>query len=406
MTPLRLELRGLKSIASRLAFLYATLFLVVGFYLPYMPVWLHWRGQSEDAIAFLLAAPLFVRIFATPAISFATDRAGDRRPILIGLSLGSLLSFLLLWVASGFWQMLGAMILLAVGWTTIMPLIETIAVAGIRNAGLDYGRVRLWGSASFILASFGAGLVIAHEGPVSILPLLLAATVMMVVGASLLPRTLTARSGSSAVAPRRLKLADAMELARAPLFLLFLLAASAVQASHAVYYAFGTINWHKQGISAEAIGALWAFGVVAEIALFAMSGRLIMLCGAARLLMIAGLAAVLRWGLMAFDPPLWLTVIAQSLHALSFGAAHLAAIHFLTHAVPEDRAATAQGIYAACVAGLAMGLATIASGPLYRMFAGEAYAAMALLALISVFSAGLLMRRWQGGLVVGCASAP
>ena len=33
-------------LAWRLGFLYAALFLVVGCYLPYMPVWLHWRGQS------------------------------------------------------------------------------------------------------------------------------------------------------------------------------------------------------------------------------------------------------------------------------------------------------------------------------------------------------------------------
>jgi PPP family 3-phenylpropionic acid transporter len=72
----------------------------------------------------------------------------------------------------------------------------------------------------------------------------------------------------------------------------------------------------------------------------------------------------------------------------------------LTHAVPEDRAATAQGIYAAAVAGLAMGLATIASGPLYRVFGTEAYAAMAVLAFISVLCAALLTRRWHGGLVV------
>jgi PPP family 3-phenylpropionic acid transporter len=103
---------------------------------------------------------------------------------------------------------------------------------------------------------------------------------------------------------------------------------------------------------------------------------------------------------MAFDPPLWATAVLQTLHAMSFGAAHLAAIHFLTHAVPEDRAATAQGLYAAVVAGLVLGSVTIASGPLYRNFAGEAYAGMAVLALIGAVAAFLLMQRWRGGLVV------
>jgi len=388
------------SFAWRLGFLYAALFLVVGCYLPYLPVWLHWRKLDADEIAVLLAAPLFTRILFTPVISFAADRVGGRRTILIALAWGSLLSFLLLWAASGFWQMLLASVVLAVNWTTIMPLIETVAVTGIRTGALDYGRVRLWGSLSFIVASLGSGLIIGKIGPEVVLPLLVAATALMVVGAHLLPREFGERRPSAPAVLRGLKLADAFNLVRAPLFLLFLLAASLIQASHALYYSFGTLNWRAQGIPDGAIGMLWSVGVVAEVALFAVSGRVIAYCGTARLLMLAGLAATVRWGVMAIDPPLWATALLQTLHAMSFGAAHLAAIHFLTHAVPEDRAATAQGLYAAMVAGLVLGLVTIASGPLYRTFAGEAYAVMAVLALIGGACAYRLMRRWRGGLVV------
>jgi PPP family 3-phenylpropionic acid transporter len=108
---------------------------------------------------------------------------------------------------------------------------------------------------------------------------------------------------------------------------------------------------------------------------------------------------------MAFDPPVLATGLLQTLHAMSFGAAHLAAIHFMTHAVPEDRAATAQGLYAAVVAGLVLGAVTIACGPLYRAFAGEAYAAMAILALVGAAAAWRLVRLWRGGLIVGVATA-
>ncbi|HET7446342.1 MAG TPA: MFS transporter [Methyloceanibacter sp.] len=83
--------------AWRLGFLYAAVFLVGGCYLPYLPVWLHWRDLTADQIAVLLVTPPFARIVFTPAISFAADRAGGRRPILIGLAWGSLGSFLLLW---------------------------------------------------------------------------------------------------------------------------------------------------------------------------------------------------------------------------------------------------------------------------------------------------------------------
>ncbi len=394
-----------KSFALRLGFLYAALFLVIGCYLPYLPVWLKWRELNADQIAVLLAATLYTRIFFAPAISFVADRIGDRRAILIVLAWGALLSFVLLWISDGFWQMLLSITLLAINWTSIMPLIETVAAGGIRSGGLDYGRVRLWGSITFIVASLGSGSIIQVFGPQTVLPLLLGATALMVLATHLMPRQPDKRksqpAGAAPPALRRLKLRDAFALARAPLFLLFLLAASLIQASHALMYAFGTLHWQAQGLSAGVIGALWSVGVVAEVALFAVSGRVIAACGTVRLLGLAGAASVLRWGFMAVDPPLLVTGLLQTLHAMSFGAAHLAAIHFLTHAVPEDRAATAQGLYAAVVAGLVMGSVTLACGPLYRTLGGEAYGIMAALALFGTVAAVLLRRRWHGGPVVG-----
>lgn len=387
------------SLAWRLGFLYAALFLVIGCYLPYMPVWLSWRTLSADQIAILLATPLYIRIVFTPVISFVADLLGSRRGIVIALAWGSLGSFALLWVSDGFWQMMLAIALLAVNWTTIMPLVETIAISGIRKSGLDYGRVRLWGSLTFIGASLAAGIVIQFRDAGTVLPMLMTATALLIFAAYLVPRDVEPKRQGSPV--RRLRLRHAFALARAPLFLLFLLAAAMIQGSHALLYAFGSLHWRAQGFSGGTIGALWSIGVIAEVALFAVSGRLVSYVGSTRLMVLAGGAAVVRWAVLALDPPLLATGLVQTLHALSFGATHLAAIHFLTHAVPEDRSATAQGLYAAVVAGLVLGSVTIACGPLYEAYGGQAYAAMVLLAGIGTAAAALLGRHWQGGLVVG-----
>ncbi|MGD9501070.1 MAG: MFS transporter [Methyloceanibacter sp.] len=389
--------RGLSglSLARRLSILYAALFLVVGCYLPFMPVWLHWRSLGAGEIAALLATPLFTRIFFTPLIGFAADLAGSRRNIVIALAWGSLVSFVLLWAANGFWQMLAATMLLAVNWTTIMPLIETVAARGIRTGTLNYGRVRLWGSLSFIAANLGSGVAIGFIGPRVVLPLLVAGTMLLVLGAHLLPRDLDGRGKGAPI--RGVKFAEAFRLIHTPVFGLFLLAASLIQASHAVYYSFGTLHWRAEGIPDGAIGALWSVGVIAEVALFVAASRVVAAVGTARLLMLAGLAAALRWGAMALDPPFILLGPLQTLHALSFGAAHIAAIHFITHSVPEERAATAQGIYAAAVAGIALGSATLASGPLYANFGGAAYGPMALLALAGAAGAYRLAQLWHEG---------
>jgi thiamine transporter ThiT len=73
---------------------------------------------------------------------------------------------------------------------------------------------------------------------------------------------------------------------------------------------------------------------------------------------------------------------------------------FLQSAVPANVASFGQGLYAAVVSGLFMGIALFAAGPLYAAFAERAYLAMALLCAAGAFFAIGLNRHWQGGLVV------
>jgi len=84
-------------------------------------------------------------------------------------------------------------------------------------------------------------------------------------------------------------------------------------------------------------------------------------------------------------------------NGLTFGAAHLGALHFIAQAVPEDRAATAQGLYAAVTAGIAMGGGMLAAGPLYAQLGGRGYLVMAGVAAISAVAAMVLNARWRGG---------
>jgi len=119
-------------------------------------------------------------------------------------------------------------------------------------------------------------------------------------------------------------------------------------------------------------------GVVAEIVLFALSGRLSFNPGA--LLLIGAAGAVLRWSAMALDPPALLLVPLQCLHALSFGATFLGTLGAMTRTVPPALVATAQG-YLAVALGLVMAAVMGLSGLLYARGGGLAYGAMALVAL-------------------------
>jgi PPP family 3-phenylpropionic acid transporter len=294
----------------------------------------------------------------------------------------------MLLLAQGFWPILAITLMLALLTTSIMPLTETIAMEGVRRTGADYGRMRLWGSLSFIVASFAAGFVVQQFGAGAVSSLLLVGGMVTVVAAHLLPLP-----GSAGGTARRLALRDVLDLVRGQRFLLFLIAVGLIQAAHAVFYTFGVLHWRSQGLSEGWAGTLWAVGVIAEIGLFAFSGAIMQRLGAMPLILAGGIAAALRWFIMGFDPPLALLLPLQALHGLSYGATHLGAVHFMSRNVPEAQAGTAQGLYASVTAGIAMGLATLAAGRLYPSLGGAAYFAMSVLAIGGVLAALAIDRR-------------
>ena len=106
---------------------------------------------------------------------------------------------------------------------------------------------------------------------------------------------------------------------------------------------------------------------------------------------------------MGFDPPLALLVPLQLLHALTFSATHIGAIHFIGRAVPETQAGTAQALYASVTGGIAMGGAMLVAGPLYAAYAGRAYWAMAALAAVALAASLVLLKEKPRSVL---ASAP
>ena len=169
----------------------------------------------------------------------------------------------------------------------------------------------------------------------------------------------------------------------------FLRSAAALQSSHQLYYGFGTLYWRGLGFSDTVIGALWAEGVVAEILLFWYSAPLLARLGPLGLMALGGVAGIVRWSLMGVLPGFGAAAGLQLLHALTFGASHLGAMHFMARSVPPGVAASAQSLYAALSAGLGSGLVMLVAGALYAAYGGGAYPFMALL------SAAGLVGVWQ-----------
>ena len=360
------------SFAPRLALFYAAFFVASGLMLPFFPLWLAAKGLDAAAIGIVLAAAQFLRLGAIPAGTRLADRRGTLKGPLVAAALASVAGIALVASADGFAAILAVYVLATLVSAPILPLGDAYALKGLALRGLSYGPVRLWGSVAFMAANLGGGLMLAWLAPVNLIwPILIGYAAIAAAALVLipLPQALPRKAGEAGHGHLR-----------DPAFLTVMAAASVVQASHAVYYGFSTLDWSAHGLSGARIGALWALGVAAEIVLFALSSRLPALAPTT-LIALGAAGAVLRWSAMAFDPPAALLPALQVLHALSFGATHLGTMAYLSRAAPEGSRAAAQGDVATA-SGVAMAAAIALSGALYLSYGSAAYAAMAVMAVV------------------------
>ncbi|OYX75245.1 MAG: hypothetical protein B7Y77_03025, partial [Bradyrhizobium sp. 35-63-5] len=155
-------------------------------------------------------------------------------------------------------------------------------------------------------------------------------------------------------------------------------ASALVQGSHAAYYSFASITWQNAGLGGLTIAALWSLGVIAEIAVFALSPRFTV--SPAIIVAIGAAGAALRWLITAQEPPLAVLAAVQLMHGLSFGMTYIGTIGLLARSVPHHVLASAQGYLAASV-GIVSGASMILSGLIYARAGQHVYYAMAMMAL-------------------------
>jgi PPP family 3-phenylpropionic acid transporter len=359
-----------RAVPARLSIFYAALFLVIGINLPFAPSYLATKGMGEAKIGVLLAAIQLSRLVGNPLIARAADAWGETKLPIILLCFLSLVGFTLFLVINGFAGLLILSLALGLIFTAVMPLSDSLTLRAAALEGFDYGHVRLWGSLGFILASTGAGWLIARQGA--------ALTIWLILGAWLL--TFLASMGLPRMPRHRGSGGGMLTLLSDRRFVLMLAASGSIQCSHSLLYAFGTIYWTAAGLSTATVGWLWAESVVAEILLFAAARRLLSRVPQRYLFVVGGLGAILRWLLAALGTGLPLLIVVQLLHALSFATTHLGAMTFLARRSPPGLAASAQVLHA-IVVGTSVGLVTIGVGGLYETLGGGGFYVMAGLAL-------------------------
>jgi MFS transporter, PPP family, 3-phenylpropionic acid transporter len=362
-----------RNFSLRLSLFNAVLFLGSGIQLPFLPLWLKDKGLPDPQVAFIVAMMMAVRIIAVPLGTFAADVTQRRKPVILACAIGTFLAYVLLHFMSGFWPILITAMLAAALLAPVVPLSEVLAVEGSARFGLDYGRIRLWASLSFLMGSVVAGALL-EAIPVGAVVLLIAgAQGLGALFALFLPHDRATRPAKH----EPIRAGAAFAVVSSLAFVLFLFAAGLGQASHGLLYAFGSVHFVDLGYSKFTIGKLWAASVLMEVLMFAFSNRFHRAFGSVGLIIAGTGLAALRWFATGLEPPLAVMFAVQALHAASFGFTHLGTMHFIRERVPENMRNTAQGLFSVLSSGVLLSSTMWASGLLYGALGGAAFFVMA-----------------------------
>lgn len=381
--------------SRRMALQYVLLFGANGVSLPFAGLWFRAQGFSGAEIGVLLAAPMLARLVTGPAIAVWADGFRRRRsPIaILGLILG--LAYAGAGLTEGVWLQGFLWFVAATAMAGLIPLSDVLSLQVARRHGFDFAWPRGCGSAAFVAANVIMGAILTRgSADWVIVWIAVAGALVALTAATLLPADPVTDGPKLA---GRERLAGLTRLAVDPVFMTAVLAIGAVQATHGFYYGFSAIAWKAQGISESMTGLLWAVSVVVEIAFmwWVEPWRKRRGIGPWTILTLGGIAAVVRWTAMAFAPALWMLWPLQALHALTFAATYLAGVQIIEKLAPPGGHTAAQTLNSVMAAGILIGLATLAAGPLYDRVGVVGYLAMSGLAVIGLLL-GWRLRRIGG----------
>jgi MFS transporter, PPP family, 3-phenylpropionic acid transporter len=356
--------------AGALGLFYGTLFGLLGTHLPFFPVWLKAVGIEASWIGVISAVPAVTRFTVLPFVTAFAERRHALRGALILAAFATLLGFSV--VGS---QHRPVPVFLIYGltcclWTPMVPLTDAYALRGVVRHGLNYGRLRLWGSAAFVVGAIACGLLVKVIAASQLIWVIVALALLgTVTSLGLQPLDQPAK-GPGAVHGSAAPLRDVR-------FLAIIVSSALTQGSHAAYYTFASINWQAHGLGGLTIAGLWALGVCAEIVVFALSARLTW--PPAILVVIGALSAVVRWSITALEPSVPVLAAVQLAHGLTYGLTQVGTMGLLVRHVPVHVMARGQGYFAACT-GIVTSSASILSGAIYASYGQGVYYVMAAMA--------------------------
>ncbi|KQX01228.1 MFS transporter [Massilia sp. Root418] len=346
------------------------------------------KGMTVAQIGVLMSLIQVLRIFGPNLWGWVADHTERRVVVLRMTGLAALTAFSGFFIGSSFAHFFAAMVLLNLFTSAQGPICEALMLSEMRGDLTHYGRIRLWGSVGFIIATMLTAYALDYWGTRA-LPWTAGALLVCVIGAALRMRDVP-RQQHAGPPPALLAVLRRREV------LAFFGSTALMVSAHTSLYTFYSLYLERAGYSKTVIGAMWSLGVVAEVMLFYFQAPLLKRWGPRTMLMLACSAAVLRF-IMIGAGAHWLAllVLAQLLHAATFALHHSSSVLAMQRWFAGPLQARGQALYISISYGVGGTLGGLGLSQCWERLGAESvyYVAAGLAACAA--GAAALSFRWQ-----------
>jgi len=361
-------------------------FFIWGIFLPFWGIWLAEKGVSPTQIGTLFSLGLVLRFVSTIGLLPRLKTAKGPIRLACYLTFTSLICLLLLVYFQGWYALAAATLLLNFLMAPMIPIGDIIGTRLVKQIQINYGKIRLWGSVSFIVGSTFVGWTIGEFGHESIFWLIIIAIFL---NYTLTLINLDPQLQQQSLPPKN-NHNNLLSLLKKPSVIYFILVMGLLQGSHAAYYSFSALYWSSMNISEFNIALLWGIGVFAEVLLMRFNDKWFHYWTIKQMCLLAVVAGVIRWGVLAQTTELAWLLFVQTFHAFTFALAHLAAMRFIAQQ-SELLMVDYQTLYASVALGLVMAVLTYVSGWVYVPQESTIFVWMSII-LLPVF---FFLKRWN-----------
>jgi len=360
----------------------------VGVFSPYASLYFADKGMTAAQIGVLMSLMQVMRIFGPNLWGWVADRHQQRVTVLRITAIAAVAAFSGIFFGQTFAQFFLVMVAVNLFTSAQGPLSEALMLSEMRGDMTHYGRLRLWGSVGFIVTVTLGGPLLDWYG-IRFMPWMALALLALVLVASLRMHE-TPHGGLHQDMPSVMALLKRREV------IAFFASTFLMIAAHASLYVFYSLYLAEIGYNKTVIGLMWSLGVVVEILFFFYQAPIFRRFGVQKLMIASLLIAVVRFLMIGLGAQsLFILLVAQVLHAATFGVHHSASVATLQRWFSGPLQARGQALFTSISYGLGGTLGGLILGGFWDTFGPQTVYFMAAIFSLAGAAAAAMSYRWQ-----------